>query len=176
MLKTIGLCPLRQLATKQSEVRARGACQCTGRTGDQQCDWTGLTALNCPLAQDNAAIGRPMPGRTPRCIVMAPTRELANQVEREFAASAPTLAVGCFYGGACLRRRAAPEQVGLSQPAQVGVQFAPMLRWLLLRRCVSAASRRQRGSVFFFIRWRGLSAGAHLNVSGFSVFAGIWVV
>lgn len=41
-----------------------------------------------------------MPGRTPRCIVLAPTRELANQVEREFAASAPTLAVGCFYGGA----------------------------------------------------------------------------
>ena len=26
-----------------------------------------------------------MPGRTPRCIVLAPTRELANQVEREFA-------------------------------------------------------------------------------------------
>ena len=43
-----------------------------------------------------------MPGRTPRCIVLAPTRELANQVEREFAASAPTLAVGCFYGGACV--------------------------------------------------------------------------
>ena len=29
-----------------------------------------------------------------------PYPTLANQVEREFAASAPTLAVGCFYGGA----------------------------------------------------------------------------
>ncbi|KAK9839323.1 hypothetical protein WJX81_008091 [Elliptochloris bilobata] len=52
------------------------------------------------LLKDNKEIGRPMPGRTPRCIVLAPTRELANQVEREFAASAPTLSVGCFYGGA----------------------------------------------------------------------------
>ncbi len=56
-------------------------------------------------AQDNEAMGRPAAGRTPRCIVLAPTRELANQVEREFAASAPSLAVGCFYGGA--RPRAA---------------------------------------------------------------------
>jgi superfamily II DNA/RNA helicase len=45
-------------------------------------------------------MGRPAAGRTPRCIVLAPTRELANQVEREFAASAPSLSVGCFYGGA----------------------------------------------------------------------------
>lgn len=54
-----------------------------------------------------------MPGRTPRCIVLAPTRELANQVEREFAASAPTLSVGCFYGGACLHPLACTEQAGL---------------------------------------------------------------
>ena len=51
-----------------------------------------------------------MPGRTPRCIVLAPTRELANQVEREFAASAPTLGVGCFYGGACLQPCACTER------------------------------------------------------------------
>ena len=53
-----------------------------------------------------------MPGRTPRCIVLAPTRELANQVEREFAASAPTLSVGCFYGGACWHMHAYTQRAG----------------------------------------------------------------
>ena len=41
----------------------------------------------------------PQRGRTPRCIILAPTRELAKQVEREFQESAPGLTVGCFYGG-----------------------------------------------------------------------------
>jgi hypothetical protein len=40
-------------------------------------------------------------GRAPRCIILAPTRELAQQVQREFAEAAPSLAVGVFYGGAC---------------------------------------------------------------------------
>lgn len=35
----------------------------------------------------------------PSCLVLAPTRELARQVEREFISVAPNLAVGCFYGG-----------------------------------------------------------------------------
>jgi ATP-dependent RNA helicase DDX21 len=43
--------------------------------------------------------GRPPMGRAPKCIVMAPTRELAKQVEREFAGSAPSLSLGCYYGG-----------------------------------------------------------------------------
>ena len=38
-------------------------------------------------------------GRTPRCIILAPTRELAKQVEREFQDSSPGLTVGCYYGG-----------------------------------------------------------------------------
>lgn len=38
-------------------------------------------------------------GRRPQCIVLAPTRELAGQVHREITASAPTLTVGCYYGG-----------------------------------------------------------------------------
>ena len=42
----------------------------------------------------------PRAGRLPRCIILAPTRELAKQVEREFQDSAPGLDVGCFYGGA----------------------------------------------------------------------------
>ena len=48
-------------------------------------------------------------GRAPRCIILAPTRELAQQVQREFAEAAPSLAVGVFYGGAwsahCITRR-----------------------------------------------------------------------
>ena len=38
-------------------------------------------------------------GRRPRCIILAPTRELAKQVEREFQDSSPGLTVGCYYGG-----------------------------------------------------------------------------
>lgn len=38
-------------------------------------------------------------GRRPKCIVLAPTRELAGQVHREVEASAPSLTVGCYYGG-----------------------------------------------------------------------------
>lgn len=38
-------------------------------------------------------------GRNPLALVMAPTRELARQVEKEFRESAPTLATICVYGG-----------------------------------------------------------------------------
>lgn len=41
-------------------------------------------------------------GRPPQCLVLAPTRELAKQVEREFTSVAPTLFVGCYYGGAAI--------------------------------------------------------------------------
>ena len=41
----------------------------------------------------------PRRGRPPRCIIMAPTRELAKQVEREFQGAAPGLRTGCYYGG-----------------------------------------------------------------------------
>lgn len=44
----------------------------------------------------------PRHGRTPRCIILAPTRELAKQVEREFQDSSPGLTVGCYYGGVTL--------------------------------------------------------------------------
>lgn len=37
--------------------------------------------------------------RSPGCIVLAPTRELAKQVEREFAATGPRLKTACVYGG-----------------------------------------------------------------------------
>eukprot|EP01026_Neomeris_dumetosa_P030857 TRINITY_DN2457_c0_g1_i6.p1 TRINITY_DN2457_c0_g1~~TRINITY_DN2457_c0_g1_i6.p1 ORF type:complete len:844 (-),score=204.54 TRINITY_DN2457_c0_g1_i6:424-2955(-) len=38
-------------------------------------------------------------GRTPRCLVLTPTRELAKQVEEEFQSAAPSLNMGVFYGG-----------------------------------------------------------------------------
>ena len=50
--------------------------------------------------QEDESRGGPQRGRLPRCIVLAPTRELAQQVEREFEGAAPTLTCGVFYGGA----------------------------------------------------------------------------
>ncbi|CAN6455225.1 unnamed protein product [Victoria cruziana] len=44
----------------------------------------------------NAKHGR---GRNPLALVMAPTRELARQVEKEFRESAPVLDTICVYGG-----------------------------------------------------------------------------
>ncbi|KAK3145600.1 hypothetical protein QOZ80_3BG0255010 [Eleusine coracana subsp. coracana] len=38
-------------------------------------------------------------GRTPRVLVLAPTRELAKQVEKEIKESAPKLSTVCVYGG-----------------------------------------------------------------------------
>jgi len=38
-------------------------------------------------------------GRAPRCIVLTPTRELANQVAKEFETVCPSLKVVSFYGG-----------------------------------------------------------------------------
>ncbi|KAK8553204.1 hypothetical protein V6N13_089416 [Hibiscus sabdariffa] len=44
----------------------------------------------------NAQHGR---GKNPLCLVLAPTRELAKQVEKEFHESAPNLDTICVYGG-----------------------------------------------------------------------------
>lgn len=38
-------------------------------------------------------------GKNPLCLVLAPTRELARQVEKEFRESAPSLDTICLYGG-----------------------------------------------------------------------------
>eukprot|EP00803_Ostreobium_quekettii_P002697 evm.model.scf_840.6 EVM.evm.TU.scf_840.6 scf_840:56436-62199(-) len=42
---------------------------------------------------------RPRRGRAPHALVMAPTRELANQVAREVSSVSPSLSLGSFYGG-----------------------------------------------------------------------------
>lgn len=49
--------------------------------------------------QEDLEPGRTRSGRAPRCLVLAPTRELAQQVQREFQTAAPTLSCGAFYGG-----------------------------------------------------------------------------
>ncbi|XWS30097.1 hypothetical protein CRYUN_Cryun24cG0088800 [Craigia yunnanensis] len=50
----------------------------------------------------NAQHGR---GRNPLCLVLAPTRELAKQVEKEFHESAPNLDTICVYGGTPISRQ-----------------------------------------------------------------------
>ncbi|XP_022774631.1 DEAD-box ATP-dependent RNA helicase 53, mitochondrial-like isoform X2 [Durio zibethinus] len=50
----------------------------------------------------NAQHGR---GRNPLCLVLAPTRELAKQVEKEFHESAPNLDSICVYGGTPISRQ-----------------------------------------------------------------------
>ncbi|XWS33002.1 hypothetical protein CRYUN_Cryun22dG0039700 [Craigia yunnanensis] len=44
-------------------------------------------------------------GRNPLCLVLAPTRELAKQVEKEFHESAPNLNTICVYGGTPISRQ-----------------------------------------------------------------------
>jgi len=58
----------------------------------------GLPVLE-QLLQEEAHYTR---GRNPRCVVLAPTRELAKQVENEFNLTTPNLRTICFYGGASI--------------------------------------------------------------------------
>ncbi|CAM9988704.1 unnamed protein product [Ectocarpus sp. 4 AP-2014] len=50
-----------------------------------------------------AGAGSLKPGRKPRVLVMAPTRELAKQVAADFELTAPSLKTTCIYGGAPYR-------------------------------------------------------------------------
>ncbi|CAK9864836.1 unnamed protein product, partial [Sphagnum jensenii] len=52
-------------------------------------------------------------GRTPRALVLAPTRELAKQVEREFMESAPMLSTICVYGGVSISTQQRQLQRGV---------------------------------------------------------------
>ncbi|KAF8007602.1 hypothetical protein BT93_K1567 [Corymbia citriodora subsp. variegata] len=54
------------------------------------------------IIQFNAKHGR---GRNPLALIMAPTRELARQVEKEFSESAPNLDTICVYGGTPIGRQ-----------------------------------------------------------------------
>ncbi|GAB4820300.1 hypothetical protein N2152v2_007346 [Parachlorella kessleri] len=70
---------------------------CRAKTGSGKTLAFALPVIEKIMAAKSAEGGRPKPH--PRCLVLAPTRELAKQVEREFQSAAPTLRVGCYYGG-----------------------------------------------------------------------------
>ncbi|GMH35171.1 hypothetical protein BSKO_03039 [Bryopsis sp. KO-2023] len=70
---------------------------CRAKTGSGKTLAFALPVIEGLLKEDRET--RPQSGRAPRAIVMAPTRELANQVAREFQSAASSLRLGCFYGG-----------------------------------------------------------------------------
>ncbi|KAK7276704.1 hypothetical protein RIF29_17849 [Crotalaria pallida] len=65
------------------------------RTGTGKTLAFGIPILD-KIIQFNAKHGR---GRYPLALVLAPTRELARQVEKEFSDAAPNLDTICVYGG-----------------------------------------------------------------------------
>lgn len=70
---------------------------CRAKTGSGKTLAFALPVIE-NLLEENLA-ERPRKGRLPRCVVMAPTRELANQVAKEFSTACPNIAVDSFYGG-----------------------------------------------------------------------------
>ncbi|KAJ0576540.1 putative RNA helicase [Helianthus annuus] len=71
------------------------------RTGTGKTLAFGIPIMD-KIIQYNEKYGR---GRNPLAIVMAPTRELARQVEKEFYESAPNLDTLCVYGGSPIQRQ-----------------------------------------------------------------------
>ncbi|KXZ51538.1 hypothetical protein GPECTOR_12g501 [Gonium pectorale] len=70
---------------------------CRAKTGSGKTLAFALPVVENLLEEDRKV--RPRKGRAPRCVVLAPTRELANQVSREFESVCPALKVDSFYGG-----------------------------------------------------------------------------
>ncbi|GIL46032.1 hypothetical protein Vafri_3126 [Volvox africanus] len=70
---------------------------CRAKTGSGKTLAFALPVIENLLEEDRRS--RPRKGRAPRCLVLAPTRELANQVSREFESVCPNLKVDSFYGG-----------------------------------------------------------------------------
>jgi len=60
-------------------------------------------AFAIPIVEKINQMDRSQRGRAPLCLVLAPTRELAKQVEGEFHSVAPHLSMACFYGGVSIR-------------------------------------------------------------------------
>ncbi|XP_076958660.1 DEAD-box ATP-dependent RNA helicase 53, mitochondrial-like [Bidens hawaiensis] len=71
------------------------------RTGTGKTLAFGIPIMD-KIVQYNEKNGR---GRNPLAIVMAPTRELARQVEKEFYEAAPNLDTLCVYGGSPIQRQ-----------------------------------------------------------------------
>ena len=60
-----------------------------GRRSPLLCLWLRNFRENCKIGRDCA----------PQVLVLAPTRELASQVSRDFSDITKKLALACFYGG-----------------------------------------------------------------------------
>lgn len=71
------------------------------RTGTGKTLAFGIPILD-KIMRYNEAKGR---GKNPLALVMAPTRELARQVDKEFYETAPTLDTLCVYGGSPISRQ-----------------------------------------------------------------------
>nr|XP_011467638.1 PREDICTED: DEAD-box ATP-dependent RNA helicase 53-like [Fragaria vesca subsp. vesca] len=71
------------------------------RTGTGKTLAFGIPILD-KIIQYNAKHGR---GRNPLALVLAPTRELAKQVDKEFYETAPSLDTICVYGGTPIGRQ-----------------------------------------------------------------------
>jgi ATP-dependent RNA helicase DDX21 len=69
------------------------------KTGSGKTLAFALPVIEGILEEDRASGTRRRAGRAPRCVVLAPTRELANQVAKEFESACPGLTVRSFYGG-----------------------------------------------------------------------------
>eukprot|EP00879_Flechtneria_rotunda_P009638 GHRR01010085.1.p1 GENE.GHRR01010085.1~~GHRR01010085.1.p1 ORF type:complete len:752 (+),score=235.05 GHRR01010085.1:500-2755(+) len=69
------------------------------KTGSGKTLAFALPVVENLLAEDKERKGRKAPGRSPRCLILAPTRELAKQVASEFESVCPSLTVVSFYGG-----------------------------------------------------------------------------
>ena len=64
---------------------------------------TGKTlGFSLPIIENLIANPNDRRGRSPRCIVLAPTRELANQVDQEIQNTVPSLRTLCVYGGVAI--------------------------------------------------------------------------
>ncbi|KAF4360035.1 hypothetical protein F8388_021328 [Cannabis sativa] len=79
------------------------------RTGTGKTLAFGIPIMD-KIVQFNAKHGR---GRNPLALVLAPTRELARQVEREFQESAPSLDTICVYGGTPISAQMRQLQYGV---------------------------------------------------------------
>nr|XP_043630648.1 DEAD-box ATP-dependent RNA helicase 53, mitochondrial-like [Erigeron canadensis]XP_043630653.1 DEAD-box ATP-dependent RNA helicase 53, mitochondrial-like [Erigeron canadensis] len=71
------------------------------RTGTGKTLAFGIPIMD-KITQSNKKNGK---GRNPLAIVLAPTRELARQVEKEFYETAPNLDTLCVYGGVPIQRQ-----------------------------------------------------------------------
>lgn len=114
------------------------------------------------LAQDKSKARGP--GRPPRAIVLVPTRELAKQVEADFAhvGAALNLSTACLYGGASYGSQESQLRRGVDvivgTPGRVkdhlerGTLRLDSLRWVLFAPRLHGGWGSQDSALWFFPR------------------------